>query len=214
MMRRIVQTAATITLAITLFTAGFMACAATPVATFVLSSVASNAEGSPYSQEELTQLALKTYEFTIFGTGKITDIPLEPDAISHLVDVNKVIQPLLLPLLCCYALTAACFFVLVRYYGRKVTAAPLCIGGGITLAIFVLLSLWATINFNSLFAWMHSLFFAAGTWQFSADSLLIRMYPINFWVGMAIIWFATSCLLSAASMLLGKHSRKRSVNTR
>ena len=63
------------------------------------------------------------------------------------------------------------------------------------------------IDFNGLFAAFHSLFFVDGTWTFNYDSLLISMYPIDFWMGMGAVWvgsaigvgllcFAAGCLFA------------------
>lgn len=59
------------------------------------------------------------------------------------------------------------------------------------------------IDFEGLFAVFHSLFFAQGSWVFSADSLLITMYPEPFWIGMGAIWLATTIAVSAVSAIAG-----------
>ena len=75
------------------------------------------------------------------------------------------------------------------------------------LAVLVVLGLWGVIDFNGLFAAFHSLFFVDGTWTFNYDSLLISMYPIDFWMGMGAVWvgsaisvgllcFAAGCLFA------------------
>ena len=49
-------------------------------------------------------------------------------------------------------------------------------------ALFVILSI--SFNFDGLFASFHSLFFLAGTWQFSSTSNLILLYPQEFFIDM------------------------------
>lgn len=77
---------------------------------------------------------------------------------------------------------------LLHGYGvsrRKAPARRVLAGAGVSvLAVFALLAAWVAIDFDGFFAQFHSLFFAAGTWTFSWDSLLICMYPPEFWVGM------------------------------
>ena len=76
------------------------------------------------------------------------------------------------------------------------------------IAIFVCLAIWVAVDFNGFFAAFHSLFFAAGTWTFSWDSLLICMYPPNFWIGMGVVWFVVTMVLSILGIVIGRHLRK------
>ena len=64
---------------------------------------------------------------------------------------------------------------------------------GVGAAALVLGAFFA-VDFDTAFAAFHALFFKAGTWQFSADSNLIRLFPEQF-------WFETS-LLAGASIVL------------
>ena len=41
-----------------------------------------------------------------------------------------------------------------------------------------------------LFTTFHGVFFAAGTWTFPSDSLLIRLFPESFWIAAAAAWAA------------------------
>ncbi len=66
--------------------------------------------------------------------------------------------------------------------------------GGVGAAALVLGAFFA-LDFDTAFAAFHALFFQAGTWQFSPDSNLIRLFPEPF-------WFETS-LLAGATIVLG-----------
>ncbi len=46
----------------------------------------------------------------------------------------------------------------------------------------------ATSDFDTFFSAFHGLFFSAGTWTFSYDSLLIRTFPEPFWVTAGAVW--------------------------
>ena len=87
--------------------------------------------------------------------------------------------------------------------GRRTFGTVLLCAGLGTIAIFAILGIWAAIDFEGLFAVFHSLFFAQGSWVFSADSLLITMYPEPFWIGMGAIWLATTISVSAVSAIAG-----------
>ena len=54
--------------------------------------------------------------------------------------------------------------------------------------IVVLGAVAGLLNFDALFTWFHGLFFAAGTWEFPADSLLIEVFPEPFWSTAAAVW--------------------------
>lgn len=136
---------------------------------------------------------------------------LPPDAISHLDDcyaVTRVARPTLLG---CLVGAVACLVLAGATGGRRRVGSMLLAAGIAVLGAFAALGLWAAIDFNGLFAAFHSLFFAAGSWTFAWDSLLITMYPIAFWMGMGAVWLAVSVLLSAlcivAGTLLRRHAK-------
>ena len=75
------------------------------------------------------------------------------------------------------------------------------------LVAFIALGAWAVIDFNGLFATFHSVFFSQGNWTFPYDSLLICALPTAFWMGMGVVWLATSAVISILSILIGKRLR-------
>ncbi|MFR4805136.1 MAG: DUF1461 domain-containing protein [Eggerthellaceae bacterium] len=82
--------------------------------------------------------------------------------------------------------------------------------GAAVIAVFALLALWVMIDFNGFFAAFHSLFFSAGTWTFSYDSLLICMYPPDFWISMGAVWLVTTLAGCLICLIIGRLLRKRS----
>lgn len=54
--------------------------------------------------------------------------------------------------------------------------------GFVILAALAALALMAVLDFDFLFNGVHGLFFAEGTWTFSGESMLIKLYPERFWV--------------------------------
>ena len=128
---------------------------------------------------------------------------LDPEAIEHLDDVFGVlatVEPVVLGVFIAAALTAV---GVGCASGRRTFGTVLLCAGLGTIAIFAILGIWAAIDFEGLFAVFHSLFFAQGSWVFSADSLLITMYPEPFWIGMGAIWLATTIAVSAVSAIAG-----------
>ncbi|MEG0070358.1 MAG: DUF1461 domain-containing protein [Raoultibacter sp.] len=137
-----------------------------------------------------------------FGTTSDA-VGLPDDAVKHLDDVRGVIDKgkLAVVLAAVVALFTAIIVYLTR--GRRQIGILLMGAAAFVLAAFATAGLWAAIDFNGFFAFFHSLFFKDGTWTFSADSLLIQMYPPEFWIGMGIAWLATSGLSSAAILVAG-----------
>lgn len=133
---------------------------------------------------------------------------LDPEAIEHLDDVFGVLataEPVVLGAFIAAVLTAV---GVGCASGRRTFGTVLLCAGLGTIAIFAILGIWAAIDFEGLFAVFHSLFFAQGSWVFSADSLLITMYPEPFWVGMGAIWLATTIAVSAVSAIAGLALRR------
>lgn len=120
----------------------------------------------------------------------------DASAVSHLLDVRAVISGARLATggaaLLLAAYVAACIarrrFTRVR---SGMYAGAWALAGCVIVAVAVALS-----DFEALFTWFHSLFFASGTWTFPAHSLLIRLFPEPFWVASGAAW-AVLVLLSA-----------------
>lgn len=121
---------------------------------------------------------------------------LTDEAISHLDDVWNVLQPVYAAYTAAVIVAGACVLSLARHVrwstARRALAAMLAAPAVVVLAAFAAFACWAAVDFSGLFETFHSLFFAAGSWTFSYESLLICMYPIAFWVGMAAIWLVVT----------------------
>ncbi len=129
---------------------------------------------------------------------------LTPDALSHLDDVYDVIQQAK-PWLFAAALIAYAGCIAVAFRGGKRALGRVLGGAGAGVFVaFALLAAWVAVDFNGFFAAFHSLFFAAGTWTFSWDSLLICMYPPEFWMGMGAIWLAVTVAGCVVCLIIGK----------
>lgn len=139
---------------------------------------------------------------------------LTSDAVSHLDDVFGVVQAAKWWLLA--AVVAACVgCTATAFRGGKRLLGRVLAGAGVSvLAVFALLAAWVAIDFDGFFAQFHSLFFAAGTWTFSWDSLLICMYPPEFWVGMGVIWLVVTVACCVVCITIGRLLRKGSTQKR
>ena len=139
---------------------------------------------------------------------------LTPDAVNHLDDVFGVVQAAKWWLLA--AVVAACVgCTATAFRGGKRLLGRVLAGAGVSvLAVFALLAAWVAIDFDGFFAQFHSLFFAAGTWTFSWDSLLICMYPPEFWMGMGAIWLVVTVACCVVCITIGRLLRKGSTQKR
>lgn len=145
---------------------------------------------------------------TMDALAKVSDrYALDADAVSHLEDCNGLITGLSSYL--GMIGIAALIIALVLGFRKQFAALAfmLRMGPALLLVMLIILGLWGVVDFNGLFAAFHSLFFVDGTWTFNYDSLLISMYPLDFWMGMGAVWigsaigvgllcFAAGCLFS------------------
>lgn len=126
-------------------------------------------------------------------------------AVQHLIDVRRVLVPATRAAFIAALLGLA--WLLVRRTSPRLLAAALA-GAAWTLLAFVGLALLVGLtDFDAFFAWFHSLFFAPGTWQFPADALIIRIFPLGFWMAAAAIW--AGLVLASSGLLLGFVRRLR-----
>lgn len=109
-------------------------------------------------------------------------------AVSHLMDVRRVFSAarLAVGVVALLLATYVGWCVALRRFGplsRGMTAGSALLAGGMALALLA-----GLLSFDALFTAFHGLFFAAGTWTFPADSLLIRLFPERFWAVSGAVW--------------------------
>ena len=167
-------------------------------AVFSMLHAINESAGTPYAEASPDELAAAPEEYT-----------LPADALSHLDDVYHVVAGARIGLIVvALVAVAACAHMAVRV-GRRALGGVAQAAGIAVVAVFALLAAWVVVDFNGFFAAFHSLFFANGTWTFSYDSLLITMYPPEFWIGMGAVWLAATGLLSIASIVVGALLRRK-----
>jgi len=74
--------------------------------------------------------------------------------------------------------------------------------GGAAIGVLV-----GVVDFDAFFTWFHSLFFAEGTWVFPYEALLIRVFPLRFWVAAAATWGALVLISAVGLCLFARRSR-------
>ena len=152
---------------------------------------------------------------TMEALARLSDrYALDADALSHLDDCNRLIgaaAPLALAATAAGALALAALMVRSR---RALAGCALMAAPAVVIAAFAVLGLWGALDFNGLFAAFHAVLFPQGNWTFSWDSLLISMYPLAFWMGMAATWLAVTGGMSILSLVAGRRLMRRGPDRR
>jgi len=82
-------------------------------------------------------------------------------------------------------------------------------GSIITLVIIISLGVLAALGWEQFFTQFHSVFFASGTWTFSLQDTLIRLFPGQFWVDGGIVVAGLVLIASLVTLILTWPTRKR-----
>lgn len=237
-----VSIVAAIALAVSFVAAGFAACAATPHTTTMLSTMFSGSSTTPFSHDQLIRAAVATRDYTVgshdrtavmeviasinreaetrYADASPAELLAAPDpytlddeALSHLDDVFSVVRSASGVLYAIAAIAAVACIAIAWRGGVRRLGGILMVGGSAVLVAFALLAAWVIVDFNGFFAAFHSLFFSEGSWTFSSQSLLITMYPLEFWMGMGVVWLATTVIASILSIVTGLALRRRDDHT-
>lgn len=236
--RGLMQAAAAIALAVAFVAAGLGACCLPQTTGMLAGMFSGmDNPSTPFSHDDLVQAAVATRDYTVGSNDReaafamLRDInrnaqtpyaeadeaalaaapdvyTLDPEALSHLDDVNRVISMAGVAFAAiALAAVALCVYLGARV-GRRAVGSVLAGAGIAVLTVFAALAAWVVVDFNGFFAAFHSLFFADGTWTFSYESLLITMYPPAFWMGMGAVWLTVTGTLSLASAIGGMLLRR------
>jgi integral membrane protein (TIGR01906 family) len=199
--------------ALWLFSVSFRVLLSVPV-TFLIAQNTVNEALSPLDHAQLVEVAEAGRAFVVGERGALLpegDDPrttFPPDVVSHMEDVRAVLQGTQVAVFALTVLLAVVLLVFARRAGRATMGAGLFFGGIAAVAAALLLVIVGGVSFDTLFAGMHRLLFADGTWTFAEDSLLICAYPLAFWVGMGVTWALVlvlfSALIATVGVLLGR----------
>lgn len=128
--------------------------------------------------------------------------------VSHMADVKLVI-------LSAFGAGAALILlsIVAMIYLRRRSSGGirrgLFAGSIATLVIILGLGGLAVLGWEQFFTEFHRIFFANGSWTFSLEDTLIRLFPGQFWVDAGIVIGALVLLASLATLVLTWPTRKR-----
>ena len=134
----------------------------------------------------------------LFGDGEV----------SHMADVKLVI----LSAFGAGALLILLSLIAVIYLRRRSPGGVrrgLFAGSIVTLVIIISLGVLAVLGWEQFFTQFHSVFFASGTWTFSLQDTLIRLFPGQFWVDAGIVVAGLVLIASLVTLILTWPTRKR-----
>lgn len=120
--------------------------------------------------------------------------------IRHMADVRDLVRVSLALWLAALAAACGAAWGLARLSRSAGIRRGLGIGAAVTVVALALVGLAMAVDFESMFDGFHRLFFADGTWTFSDDETLRRLYPDAFW-GIAAGLFAGLAVAQAALLL-------------
>lgn len=132
----------------------------------------------------------------------------EDGEVSHMADVKVVI----LSAFGAGALLILLSLIAIIYLRRRSPGGVrrgLFAGSIVTLVIIISLGVLAVLGWEAFFAQFHSVFFASGTWTFSLQDTLIRLFPAQFWVDGGIVIAGLVLLTSLVTLILTWPTRKR-----
>ncbi len=119
---------------------------------------------------------------------------------SHLQDVQKVMLGVEYVF---YGLLLMVTVMLMYHRKDKKEIARLLKYGGLSTIIAVGLILLATLlSFNTSFTLFHQLFFPQGNWQFSAGSILIQTFPLEFFMRVGMTIFILAVVMSSIILFM------------
>jgi len=133
----------------------------------------------------------------------------DAETISHLDDVTVFIAHIRNTTLVCFPLLIA--LVAGIWWGerkatggrRRVLACALVLGGALPILLVSAIGIGCAIDFYATFNFLHGFFFAADSWYFPIDSLLICSLPEAYWEGMGVVLLGSLAAMSLACLIVG-----------
>ncbi|MFC2159712.1 DUF1461 domain-containing protein [Actinomycetota bacterium] len=127
--------------------------------------------------------------------------------INHMVDVRDLIFKILLLFyvsLAALIVFLALLLILEREHSKRFRGAGLVflISSSVVLFLFIILYI-LSMNFSSLFDNFHLIFFPQGNFMFDANSLLITLFPFNFFYQYFTRLVTGSIILSFIFLFIG-----------
>lgn len=153
-------------------------------------------------------LAKKVVEFLRGRADRNSLTRFESRELDHLEDVKKLFNRLeTIQRLASALFAAAAIYLAILRHQRLLFIRTIGTGGALTLILTALIAALSLFDFGSFFSGFHELFFSPGTWLFPPDSLLIKVFPLSFWMAaarMLLILTGIESLVLTVGLWLGR----------
>jgi uncharacterized membrane protein len=94
------------------------------------------------------------------------------------------------------------FFCL--FFGKGKIGKIVLTGSSLSLVVFIVVIVFASLYFSSFFTFFHEMFFSNDLWLFDPTDHLVMLFPEGFFVSFVETWLTTSLLLSLVGVGVGK----------
>lgn len=101
--------------------------------------------------------------------------------IDHLRDVKKVFIGITYSGYVFMAILLVSFILLLRF-DRKNTINVIFTSSAVLFGFLLFLAIFMFFNFDYFFSLLHAPFFKSGSWLFDESSLIINLFPVEFWM--------------------------------
>jgi len=127
-----------------------------------------------------------------------------PESIGHLLDVRDAFSVVrTVWALCAMSVIAVIALVVWRKWWNWLRLM-IRVFAGLCIVVPVTFGLLAIFAFNPLFAFLHEVVFPQGNWQFPSSSLLIQVFPVEFWMLSMRLLVLLTLIISVSLVYLHK----------
>lgn len=128
--------------------------------------------------------------------------------VSHMTDVKWVMLITMAVGLLLLVLTLI-FALLLRRWRPGGVARGVFAGAWVTLGLVIAVAVLAVLSWQQFFDAFHRVLFEEGTWTFSEDSALIRLYPEQFWMDAGIAVVGLVVVIAVLALIVTWPTRRR-----
>jgi integral membrane protein (TIGR01906 family) len=129
------------------------------------------------------------------------DVAFNDQELSHMEDVQVAFTQMTIVAGVGALIWVAGFAALaVSPQRRRVAAATLLTGGLFTLGLLAVIGAVMAVSWWEFFTAFHRIFFSEGTWVFEYTDTLIRLFPMQLWIDVAVV---AVVLLVVEAILIG-----------
>jgi integral membrane protein (TIGR01906 family) len=149
-----------------------------------------------FTTEERTRLAEVCIDYLVPGAPislladlrlSNGDVAFNERELSHMEDVQVAFTQMTIVAAVAALVWIGGFVALaISRQRRKFAATALLISGLFTLGLLVVIGAVMAVSWWEFFQAFHRIFFAEGTWIFLRSDTLIRLFPIQFWIDVAV----------------------------